>query len=172
MAPPPGLAAPAPPGVPPPERPIRVKAETKVDFPDEMAVRVLDVKMPFASMVVFMVKWALASIPALIILIVIGMLAKTALETLTSSEKKPVSTQLSPPQDKDAALQAAAAAGRVVTGMSSDQVLAAWGSPSDTSVSDVGNVKVELWTYARTALHPPRMVTLTNGTVTAVTGEK
>jgi hypothetical protein len=32
------------------------------------AVRVADVDMPFLSMVVFMVKWALASIPALMIL--------------------------------------------------------------------------------------------------------
>ena len=35
------------------------------------AVIVTDIKMPFLSMVVFMVKWALASIPALIILFVI-----------------------------------------------------------------------------------------------------
>ncbi|MHC1726404.1 MAG: hypothetical protein AB9866_10405 [Syntrophobacteraceae bacterium] len=34
-------------------------------------VVVVDVKMPFWSMVVFMVKWAVASIPALIILTVI-----------------------------------------------------------------------------------------------------
>ena len=31
-------------------------------------VTVVDIKMPFLSMVVFMVKWAIASIPALIIL--------------------------------------------------------------------------------------------------------
>jgi hypothetical protein len=35
-------------------------------------VRIIDVKMPFGSMVVFMVKWAIAAIPALIILAVIG----------------------------------------------------------------------------------------------------
>ena len=33
---------------------------------------VADIKMPFSSMVVFMVKWAIATIPALIILTVIG----------------------------------------------------------------------------------------------------
>lgn len=33
---------------------------------------VTDIKIPFWSMVVLMVKWALASIPAIIILIVIG----------------------------------------------------------------------------------------------------
>ena len=35
-------------------------------------VVVTDVKMPFGSMVVFMVKWAVATIPAIIILTVIG----------------------------------------------------------------------------------------------------
>lgn len=35
-------------------------------------VVVVDVKMPFLSMVVFMVKWAIAAIPALIILAIIG----------------------------------------------------------------------------------------------------
>jgi hypothetical protein len=34
------------------------------------AVRVIDIEMPFGSMVVFMVKWALASIPAFLILLV------------------------------------------------------------------------------------------------------
>ena len=36
--------------------------------PQPQPVSVHDIKMPFGSMVVFMVKWALASIPALIIL--------------------------------------------------------------------------------------------------------
>jgi len=35
-------------------------------------VTVTDIKMPFGSMVEFMVKWAIASIPAFIILLVIG----------------------------------------------------------------------------------------------------
>jgi len=35
---------------------------------------VVDIKMPFMSMVVFMVKWAIASIPAIIILLVLGMI--------------------------------------------------------------------------------------------------
>ena len=37
-------------------------------------VVVVDIKMPFMSMVVFMVKWAIASIPAIIILMVLGMI--------------------------------------------------------------------------------------------------
>jgi hypothetical protein len=36
---------------------------------------VTDIHMPFWSMVIFMVKWALASIPAIIILTVIAVLA-------------------------------------------------------------------------------------------------
>ena len=36
------------------------------------SVVVSNIKMPFGSMVVFMVKWSLASIPALIILALIG----------------------------------------------------------------------------------------------------
>ena len=36
-------------------------------------VTVTDIKMPFFSMVEFMVKWAVASIPAIIILIIVGM---------------------------------------------------------------------------------------------------
>jgi hypothetical protein len=35
-------------------------------------VTVSDIKMPFGSMVVLMVKWAIASIPAMIILFIIG----------------------------------------------------------------------------------------------------
>jgi hypothetical protein len=38
------------------------------------SVVVTDIKMPFGSMVVFMVKWAIATIPAIIILTVIGSL--------------------------------------------------------------------------------------------------
>ena len=38
-------------------------------------VSVVDVHMPFESMVVFMIKWAIASIPALIILVILGVLA-------------------------------------------------------------------------------------------------
>ena len=38
---------------------------------DERRVIVTDVRMPFLSMVVFMVKWAIAAIPAIIILAVL-----------------------------------------------------------------------------------------------------
>lgn len=42
-------------------------------------VVVVDVKMPFLSMVTFMVKWAIASIPAIIILLVLGAMAAAVL---------------------------------------------------------------------------------------------
>ncbi|MEQ9530805.1 MAG: hypothetical protein RLN59_02790 [Haliea sp.] len=35
-------------------------------------VIITDIKMPFMSMVVFMVKWTIAAIPAIIILAIIG----------------------------------------------------------------------------------------------------
>lgn len=41
---------------------------------DETRVAVTDISMPFGSMVVFMIKWALASIPAMIILFCIWLL--------------------------------------------------------------------------------------------------
>jgi hypothetical protein len=42
-------------------------------------VVVTDVEMPFGSMVIFMVKWALAAIPALVILTLIGVSISLAL---------------------------------------------------------------------------------------------
>jgi hypothetical protein len=38
-------------------------------------VSIVDVHMPFGSMVVFMIKWAIAAIPALIILAILRLLA-------------------------------------------------------------------------------------------------
>lgn len=43
---------------------------------------VTDIKIPFWSMVVLMVKWALAAIPAVIILIIIGALLSMAFGAL------------------------------------------------------------------------------------------
>lgn len=37
-------------------------------------VVITDIKMPFMSMVVFMVKWAIAAIPAMLILAVLGVI--------------------------------------------------------------------------------------------------
>ena len=51
--------------------PFRKREETTM--PKEFnSVVVTDIKMPFSSMVVFMIKWAVATIPALIILSVAG----------------------------------------------------------------------------------------------------
>jgi hypothetical protein len=41
---------------------------------DENRVVVVDVQMPFMSMVRFMVKWSIAAIPAFVILVLIGAL--------------------------------------------------------------------------------------------------
>ena len=45
-------------------------------------VVVTDIRMPFLSMVVFMIKWAIAAIPAFIILAVIGAVVATLLSGL------------------------------------------------------------------------------------------
>jgi len=45
-------------------------------------VVVTDIKIPFRSMVVLMVKWAVATIPALIILILIGSITVGVLNAL------------------------------------------------------------------------------------------
>jgi hypothetical protein len=42
--------------------------------PERQEVVVVDVSVPFGSMVVFMVKWAIASIPAFLILIILGVI--------------------------------------------------------------------------------------------------
>ncbi len=67
-------------------------------------VVVTDVHMPFGSMVVFMVKWAIASIPAALILFVVGFVCWTflwgvllgAMHAVTPVT--PVSTTLPPTQ--------------------------------------------------------------------------
>jgi len=45
-------------------------------------VVVTDIKIPFFSMVVLMVKWSLAAVPAVIILIVIGSVLSAALSAI------------------------------------------------------------------------------------------
>jgi hypothetical protein len=56
---------------------------------DKQEVRVTDIRMPFGSMVVFMVKWAVASIPALIILFVLGALLWASLVGFFASRTRP-----------------------------------------------------------------------------------
>ena len=43
---------------------------------------VTDIKMPFSSMVVFMVKWAIATIPAIIILTAVGSITLSLLRAI------------------------------------------------------------------------------------------
>ena len=45
-------------------------------------VIVTDIKMPFISMVVFIIKWAIAAIPAFIIIFILGILASYAVVSL------------------------------------------------------------------------------------------
>ncbi len=48
-------------------------------------VVVIDIKMPFGSMVVFMVKWVIASIPAFIILVILFSIITAILAGITGS---------------------------------------------------------------------------------------
>ena len=48
-----------------------------MDSPSRQEVTVVDIRMPFMSMVAFMVKWVIASIPAMLILGLIFMLFST-----------------------------------------------------------------------------------------------
>lgn len=61
-------------------------------------VAVIDVDMPFLSMVRFMVKWAIAAIPALVILIVVGAFVATLSLSLLggSTGRKPAQTAGTP----------------------------------------------------------------------------
>jgi hypothetical protein len=50
--------------------------ETKPPVPVPASVSVVDINMPFGSMIVFMIKWALAAIPAILILsFILGVVA-------------------------------------------------------------------------------------------------
>lgn len=57
-------------------------AVTPSPQPQTLRVVVTDVDMPMASIVRFMVKWVIASIPAIIILTIIGLLIGIALSAL------------------------------------------------------------------------------------------
>jgi len=62
--------------------------------PSVQEIVVRDIRMPFGSMVVFMVKWAIAAIPALIILVVIAALISVVaggfFGSLAARRKSPV----------------------------------------------------------------------------------
>jgi hypothetical protein len=51
-------------------------------------VRIVDVHMPFGSMVTFMVKWAVAAIPAILILTAVGVTGSAFLAGLVGSFHK------------------------------------------------------------------------------------
>jgi hypothetical protein len=50
---------------------VTAPASSRTSRPEEMRVVITDVNMRFSSMIVFMVKWAFAAIPAIIIIYVI-----------------------------------------------------------------------------------------------------
>jgi len=52
---------------------------------EKQEVVVTDVQMPFGSMVVFMIKWAIATIPAAIILFILGAILMGILAAIGTS---------------------------------------------------------------------------------------
>lgn len=62
---------------------MRTTAEQESD--EAPGVKIVDIRMPFASMVVLMVEWALAAIPALLILVLVRMMAAGFLAGLIGS---------------------------------------------------------------------------------------
>jgi len=53
-----------------------------VEFPSRQEVVVVDIRIPFGSMITLMVKWAIASIPAFLILLILGALVVGVLGAL------------------------------------------------------------------------------------------
>lgn len=53
--------------------------------PQPARVTVVDIRMPFGSMVAFMVKWAIAAIPAIIILAIVGVVFSTVFAGILSA---------------------------------------------------------------------------------------
>mgnify|MGYP003134542787 CR=1 FL=1 len=51
---------------------IKINKKNKQKNKDTTKVRIIDIEMEFGSMVLFIIKWTLASIPAMIILFFIG----------------------------------------------------------------------------------------------------
>ena len=53
-----------------------------MNYESDKRVVVTDIRMPFLSMMVFMIKWVIASIPAFIILSILGAIVTAILGTL------------------------------------------------------------------------------------------
>lgn len=61
-----------------------IKGE-KMEINEKNEVVVTDIKMPFMSMVVFMIKWVIASIPAIIILSILFMIMAAVFGSIGTS---------------------------------------------------------------------------------------
>ncbi len=79
---PPAYAAPPDPS--PPETRTGASGEfvRPTEYVPPTPCRIVDIDMPFWSMVNFMVKWAIAAIPAFIILIILGVFAVAVLSAI------------------------------------------------------------------------------------------
>lgn len=82
---------------------VQAPAGSAIDFPHEIDVRVTDIRMPFMSMVIFMVKWAIAAIPAALILGTVVLASTSVIGNWLSSRSTPKSpAEVSKAADKGA----------------------------------------------------------------------
>lgn len=153
----------APPPFPRMEEPI---------LAEEMAVSVVDIKMPFMSMVTFMVKWAIASIPAFIILVLIGVASTSFIGGLASGFMKSDASKVKEAQEEAFSKRTTEAIKekKVFIGMKEADVLRSWGEPQDKNLTQIGGTRIETWRYGgETAIHH-QFLTLTDGIVTSISG--
>lgn len=160
--------SPAPLSQPSPMAPPPFPRTEEIIFPDEMAVCVYDIKMPFWSMVVFMVKWAIASIPAFIILFAIGSAGVAIVGGFTKYEV--AKAQIAQENAFVKRTEQAIKDKKVFIGMKSDDVSKAWGDPTDKSTTQFGGTRIETWRYGADAATPNQLVTITDGIVTSISG--
>lgn len=154
-----------PPPLPPP--PSITVHDTAPALSDELSVRVVDIKMPFWSMVVFMVKWAAASIPALLILAAVGAMAMGFINGLTKTDRERAQQA-----QEDATTRRAEQAikdKKIFIGMKAADVERSWGAPQEKNVTQFGGTRVETWRY-RADANEYQFITITDGLVTSISG--
>jgi len=141
-------------------------------FPEEMAVSVVDIRMPFKSMVTFMVKWAIASIPAFIILVLIATASLSFIGGIASGFMKSDVTKAKQAEEEafSKRTEQAVQEKKIFIGMKAADVLRSWGEPQDKHLTQIGGTHIETWRYGgETATHH-QFLTLTDGVVTSISG--
>lgn len=133
-------------------------------------MRVVDIRMPFWSMVTFMVKWAVASIPALLILIAIGAFSVGIMKGMSATSTAKAE------KEQEEALQKKIAEAiknrKVFIGMKAADVERSWGNPEEKNVTLLGGTRIETWRYRSDEAYKYQFVTITDGLVTSISGSQ